>query len=126
MANDIIFNKTINDLIVKNVEIFTFEFPSIPENDWKDFAKKPNCKCRNKIFEELKKEKTKFDSVMSRLMGEEVEIHFPAPLDEPIVKEFENLKKMEEYLKELKRKGTVIRNANPSPDGKGGFILIVM
>lgn len=126
MVKDIIFNKTINDLIVKNVEIFEYEFTSIDSKDWQDFAKKPNCKCRTKIFEQLKKDKKHFDEVMSKLMGEDVEIHFPAPLDEPIVKEFENLKQLEDYLKDLKRKGTVIRNANPSPNGKGGFVLIVM
>jgi len=126
MARDVIFDQDVNARINKNIEIFAYEYPEIDEKTWKEFKEKPNCKCRGKVLKKLQKDKSKFNAIMSKLMDEEVEIHFPMPIENPIVKEFETLKEMEDFLNELKSKGKLMRSANPSPNGKGGFVLIVM
>jgi len=127
MPKTVLFSQEINELITKNADIFMYEYPDIvSEKDWNDFKTKPNCKCRKKIMDGLLKDMTKFNQIVSKLKGEEIEIIFPKPLEETIVEEFETLKEMEVFLKELKNKGIMFRSATPSPNGKGGFILIVL
>lgn len=126
MSKEILFEQKENKLIIDNVEIFKYEYPEISENDWNDFVTKPNCQCRGKIFSILKKDQKKLDFIFSKLMNEDVSIIFRGPIEEPIVKEFDDLKQMEEFLKELNRKGKLFRSASPSPNGKGGYVLIVL
>jgi len=126
MARDIIFNQQIQELIKESADIFGFEYPAISEKKWQEFKNNPNCKCNAEIYAEIQKDVEKMNSIFSTLMGEEVNIIFPGPLPEAIVQEFENIKDMENFIKELQKKGKMIRSASPSPNGKGGFILIVM
>ena len=126
MVKDIVFNQEVNEVLVQNAEIFSYEYPEIDAKTWDEFKRKPNCKCRGKIFDLLRKDPDKLNGILSKLMGEEVNLFFPSPIDDPIVKEFNDLKGMEDFLKELKSKGKMIRSATPSSNGKGGFIIIVM
>jgi len=127
ITKEILFNPELNDIIVKNVEIFAFEYPNISDKKWKEFKNKPNCqKCRMEIFAELKKDSDKLNTIFSRLLDDAVIVNFPGPLTDPIVKEFDNIVEMEKFLKDIKKKGIMIRSASPSPNGKGGFVLICL
>jgi len=126
MSKEILFDQDINNLIVKNVSIFQYEYSQIDEKTWKEFSTKPNCKCRGKVFKILQEDMEKLNAILSKLMGEEISLIFPGALEEPIAKEFETLKGMEDFLKELKAKGKIIRSASPAPNGKGGYLLVVM
>ena len=126
MSKEILFDQEINKLIVTNVPILQYEYSQVDEKTWNEFATKPNCACRGKIFKLFQDDPKKFNEIVSKLMGEEVAILFPGPIEDPIVKEFKTLKGMEEYLKELKSKGKMIRSASPAPNGSGGYLLVVM
>lgn len=126
MPREIVYDKEIDTLVKKNLNIFEYEYEDIPKSDWVDFKNKPNCTCRQKIIKALSSNPDKFNQIISKLSGKDTVVYFPKPLDEPMVKEFDTLIDMESFLKELKRKGTLFRSAAPSPNGKGGFILIVM
>ena len=121
-----IFDQSLLKTIMDNLEIFKYEYPEVGEKNWTDFKNKPQCKCRKAIFETLKADPEKLNRIFSKLLSESVEIFFPAPIDQPIVKEFETLVQLESFLKELKAQGKIIRSATPSPNGKGGFLLIVL
>lgn len=124
---DVILNRDYIDLIFENEEIFKYEFPNIPDDDWEAYKKKKRCgQCRKKVIGVMKEEPEKFNSIFSKLLDEDVQVHFPGPIEEPIVKEFENIVEMQKYLKELKSIGKQIKSANPSPNGKGGYLLVVM
>ena len=126
MSKEALFNQEYNKVITDNIEIFKYEYSSIDEKMWEEFKNKPNCKCRGKIFKVLKENMGKFNSIMSKLTGEDIEMLFPGPLEETLVKEFDDLKSMEKFLNDIRKKGKMIRSATPSPNGKGGFVLICM
>ena len=126
MAKEVLFNQDYNKIVTDNLEIFKYEYPDIGDKNWEDFKNKPNCKCRGEIFKSFKDDINKFNAIMSKLTGEDIEMLFPGPLEETLVKEFDDLKSMEEFLNDLRKKGKMIRQANPSPNGKGGFVLICM
>ena len=125
-TKEVLFDQKINETILKSIDIFKYEYPQIKSDMWDEYKAKPNCKCRGKIFAEFKNNMDKFNSIMSKLMHEEIEIIFPGPLQETIVKEFDTITEMQDYLNELRRKGTLLKSASPSPNGKGGFVLICM
>jgi len=126
MPKDVLFSNDVLRVINDNIEIFIYEYPEIDEKTWNDFKRKPNCKCRGRVIKTFQKDLEKINGILSKLMGEDIVIHFTSPLEEPIVKEFKDLKEIEDFLKDLRRKGKIIRSASPSPNGKGGFIVIVM
>jgi len=126
MAKEVLFDQKYNAKIIENIEIFKYEYPEIAEQTWNEFRDKPNCSCRGKIFKIFQDNIDKFNGIMSKLLGEEVIVNFPGPLTETIVKEFDTLKEMEAFLNELRVKSKMMRSASPSPNGKGGFVLICM
>ena len=126
MSKEILFDQELNRLVIKNVEIFQYEYSQVDEKTWKEFATKPNCSCRTKIINLFKAIPEKFNKIISKLVNDDVVVLYPGPIEDPIVKEFKTLKGMEEFLKELKSKGKMVRSASPAPNGKGGYILIVM
>ena len=126
MPKELLFGKDVTRLINKNLEIFVYEYPDIDEKTWNEFKAKPNCKCRGRIIKAFQKDPDKINKIISKLMGEDVVVYFTSTLEEPIVKEFDSLKEIEDFLKDLRRKGKVLRSASPSPNGKGGFVVIIM
>jgi len=127
-VEDILYNKKLIDGIIKeNLDIFKYEYRDngIREKTWRDYKTKEKCSCKKKIFAFFMEDSDKFNAIMSKLMGKDVNIIFPEPIKEPIVKEFDNIVDMESFLISLKEDGKVFRNLNPSPNGKGGYILIV-
>jgi hypothetical protein len=126
MAKEIIFNGKLKEILINNVDIFEYGFKDVPEKIWKDFKNKPNCGCVGQILTALQKDLDKTNTIFSEFLGEDIKVVFPGPIESPIVKEFDNIVEMEKYLKNLQQKGKMIRSATPSPNGKGGFILIVM
>jgi hypothetical protein len=127
MAKDIVLRKNQVDMIFENEEIFRYEFSNIADKDWKDFKKKRNCGiCRKRVLGSMKQEPEKMNEIFSKLLDEDVIVHFPGPIEDPIVEEFDNIADMQNYLKTLKSHGKQIKSANPSPNGKGGYLLVVM
>lgn len=126
-VEEIIFNTEINQLIQTYIEIFKFEYDEISEKDWNDYKNKPRCgSCRKKILDVFRQDEEKFNNIISKLRGKETIVYFPGPINESIVKEFNDLKEMEAFLTDLKKRGKMIRSATPSPNGKGGFVLVVL
>jgi len=127
MAENIIFNKNIIQLIIDNIDIFKYEYPNIKDKTWKLFLeKKGGCSCTKSIIKEFKSDIEKINSILSELLNQKVNLNFYGPLKNPIVKEFPSLSEMELFLKELKSKGTHIQSATPSPNGQGGYIMVIM
>jgi len=115
------------DQILENKEIFQYEFPEVSDKDWETFTKKRNCgACRKRVVGPMRKQPDKMNVIFSKLLGEEVEICYPGPIDTPIIEEFDNIVDMQKFLKSLKEQGKQIQNATPSPNGKGGYLLVVM
>jgi hypothetical protein len=126
MVKRILFNADIEKVIRSNLDIFAYEYPDVPKKDIEEYKKKPNCNCKRALFESFREDMQKFNSIMSKMMEEEVEVYFVRPLEEPMVKEFENIVEMESFLKDLKSRGIVIRSATPSTNGRGGWIMVIM
>jgi len=126
MSKLVKFNNDIMQTIIDNLDIFKYEYPEVKSKTWDDFKAKPNCKCRGDILKMLKEDMIKFNGIICKLLDKDIEVVFPSPLEKTIVKEFENIKEMEEYLRHLNDTGKIIRSATPAPNGTGGFILIVM
>jgi len=126
MAKDLVFNETVQNIVFDNLEIFKYEYPEL-KKDLDDYKKKPNCKCRGKIFKKFQEDEDKFNSIVSKFMEEEVNIHFSGPLKESIVKEFSNITEVQEFLTELQNKGKIVRTTSISPSkDSDGYILIAM
>jgi len=127
MSKDILFSKEYLDLILDNVEIFKFEFPNISDEDWKEYLSKKNCgSCRKKVIGVMRQDMDKLNDIFSKLLEEDVVLNFPGKIEDPIVEEFDNIADMQNFLKDLKSKGKQIQSATPSPNGKGGYLLVVM
>ena len=126
MAERMLFSAELESTIRENLDIFGYEYPEVPKKDIEDYKKKANCNCKRSLFAEFRKDMDKFNSIMSKMMGKDVEIYFASPLEDPIVKEFANIVEMEEFLKDLKSKGKMVRSATPSPNGSGGYIMVIM
>jgi hypothetical protein len=125
-VEEIIFNPEIRNLVIENIDSFKSEYPDISKEDWEGYINDKGCRnCKMKIFQIFKDDNEKFNSIISRIKGNPVEISFPGPIQDPMVKEFSSIIEMEEFLKELKRKRVRYQNIATSPDGKGGYILIV-
>jgi hypothetical protein len=126
-AEDIIFNKDIRETIVNNIDIFKREFENIDKKDWKGYVKEQGCpSCKRKVFNTFRQNSEKMNRILSELMEKSVNLIFPGPIEEPIIKEFDNIIEMQSYLKSLQKMGKKFRSATPSPNGKGGYILVVL
>lgn len=127
MVEDIVFGRTEIQIILDNIEIFQYEFPGVRGRDWKNFiSKKGGCSCTQNIIQKLKENPIKTNEIFSQLLDKKINLYFPGPIDNPIVKEFSTLSDMEVFLKTLKNQGKHIKSATPAPDGKGGYILVVI
>jgi len=126
MSKNKVFDQALMDVIRENLEIFKYEYPKVKDKDWEEFQKNTGCgSCINNIITHLKKDKGKMNAIFSKLLDEDVVINFMEALESPIVKEFDNIVEMETFLKRLKEEGKIIRTVSPSPNGKGGYILVL-
>ena len=127
VRKDVVFNKKYLDLMLENIETFKSEFSDIPLEDWDEYLANKSCgSCRQKIMGVIRQDTDKLSKVFSEILGENVSLNFPGKIESPIVEEFNNTTDMQEFLKGLKSKGKQIQSATPSPNGKGGYLLVVM
>jgi hypothetical protein len=125
MTKTIQFNQAIETLIRDHIDIFIYEYPEIDTKTWNEYKTKPNCSCKGKVHAQLRQNILKFESIISKFMGEEVKITFPGPLAHPIIQEFPNLIAAQEFLKTLALNGNMIRNVNITPNN-GTYIITVI
>ncbi len=126
LVRKIVFNKELMDIMKENMEIFKYEYPNVEDTDWNESVKGKCGPCMQNILNAFKEDDEKLNSIFSKFLQEEVKVYFPHTIESPIVKEFDSLSAMEDYLKELKSTGSMIRNASPSSNGSGGYLLVVM
>ena len=126
MAKNLVFRKEHIDLIFENKEIFQYEYPEIPEKDWVEFESKPSCNnCRRKVIRVMRNDTDKMNSIFSAILGEEINFKFPGKLEYPIIEEFGTVGDMQNYIARLKSEGKIIESITPSPNGQGGYLLVV-
>jgi len=127
MAEDTVFRQSEIKIVLDNLDIFKYEYPDVRKRDWDNFvAKKGGCSCTKKIIDGFKRDIDKTNSIFSKLMGKEVSMYFAGPIQDPVVKEFDSIQDVEAFLKKLKNQGKQIKSATPAPNGKGGYILVVL